>query len=204
MTIYTEISFRDMEPSKSLEALIEKRVKKIEKIFSHISACRVIIEAPHKHRLRGNLFHVRVDLSAPQRELVASRDVGVRIAHEQVNVAVRDAFSALQRKLQKHKEKLRVDYHIPDRLPTGVIRELFPYDDYGILETSDGREIFFHRNSVVDGQFDTLKVGDEARFHEELGIKGPQASTVHFSRHAGHPQERPRTPEDTEEYGAAQ
>lgn len=182
MTIYTEIAFRDMEPSQRLTDLINKRVKKIEKIFSHIAACRVVIEAPHKHRIRGNLFHVRIDLSAPLRELAASRDTSVKISHEQVDVAVRDAFAALSRQLQKHKEKLRVDYHVPDRLPSGVVKELFPYDDYGIIEADNGREIYFHRNSVVEGQFDRFKVGDELRFNEELGAKGPQASTVHFAR----------------------
>ena len=182
MTIYTEIAFRDMEPSARLTSLINKRVGKIEKIFSHIAACRVIIEAPHKHRIRGNLFHVRVDLSAPLGELTASRDPSVKISHEQVDVAIRDAFSALSRQLQKYKEKLRVDYHIPDRLPTGVVKELFPYDDYGIIEADNGREIYFHRNSVVEGQFDRFEIGDELRFNEELGAKGPQASTVHFAR----------------------
>jgi ribosome-associated translation inhibitor RaiA/cold shock CspA family protein len=184
MTIYTEITFRDMEPSPRIEALIARRVRKIEQIFSHISACRVIVEAPHKHKMRGTVFHVRIDLSAPQGELVASRDVGVRIAHEQIDVALRDAFAAVKRQLRKHKEKLRVDYHLPDRLPTGVIRELFPYDEYGILETTEGREIYFHKNSIVEGNFDRLKVGDELRFKEELGTKGPQASTVHFARRA--------------------
>lgn len=184
MTIYTEISFRDMEPSPRIQAQIERRVKKLESVFNHVSACRVIVEAPHKHRIRGNLFHVRIDLSAPQKELIASRDVSVNIAHEQVDVALRDAFAAIKRQLQKHKEKIRIDYHIPDRLPTGVIRALFPYDDYGTLETRDGREIYFHRNSIVDGHFDKLKIGDEVRYNEELGAKGPQASTVHFARHA--------------------
>lgn len=195
MTIYTEISFRDMEPSEALELQITKRVKKIEEIFSHVSACRVIIEAPHKHRIRGNLFHVRVDLSVPRKELIASRDIKVNIAHEQVDVALRDSFTAIKRQLEKHKEKLRVDYHIPDKLPTGVIQELFPYDDYGILVTSDGREIYFHRNSVVESDFDRLKVGDELRFKEELGEKGPQASTVHLGRRASAPRSEAKTAE---------
>lgn len=190
MTIYTEISFRDMEPSPRIQAEIERRVKKLENVFNHVSACRVIVEAPHKHRIRGNLFHVRIDLSAPQKELVASRDVTVNIAHEQVDVALRDAFAAIKRQLQKHKEKIRIDYHIPDRLPTGVIRGLFPYDDYGTLETSDGREVYFHRNSIVGGRFDKLQIGDEVRYNEELGTKGPQASTVHFARHS---QSKPST-----------
>ncbi|MFZ9518862.1 MAG: HPF/RaiA family ribosome-associated protein [Silvanigrellaceae bacterium] len=182
MTIYTEIAYRDMEPSPRLSNLIQKKMDKIEKIFAHISACRVVIEAPHKHSLRGNLFHVRIDLSAPMAELVASRDASVKISHEQVDVAIRDAFSALARQLQKHKEKLRLDFHIPDKLPTGVVKELFPYEDYGIIEASNGREIYFHRNSVVEGEFDRFKIGDELRFNEELGAKGPQASTVHFAR----------------------
>ncbi|MGO9847760.1 MAG: cold-shock protein [Methylocella sp.] len=51
-------------------------------------------------------------------------------------------------------------------------------DDYGFIETSDGREVYFHRNSVLDNAFDRLTVGSEVRFVEEIGQKGPQASTV--------------------------
>ena len=55
---------------------------------------------------------------------------------------------------------------------------LFPEDGYGFLRTLDDREIFFHRNSVVNGEFKRLAVGTEVSFVEELGEKGPQASTV--------------------------
>jgi cold shock CspA family protein len=47
------------------------------------------------------------------------------------------------------------------------------------METPDGREIYFHRNSIVDASFDDLKIGAELRFAEELGEKGPQATTVY-------------------------
>lgn len=185
MTIYTEISFRDMEPSPSVEELIKKRVSKLESVFTHVAACRVIIEAPHKHRLRGNLYHVRIDLSAPQQELVSSRDASVKISHEQLHVAVRDAFSSLRRQLIKHKDKMRSDYHTPVVLPHGVVKSIYPFDDYGIIETKDAREIYFHRNSVVDGSFDRVSVGDILRFKEEAGEKGPQASSVHVTgRHS--------------------
>ena len=46
------------------------------------------------------------------------------------------------------------------------------------FETADGRDIYFHRNSVLDNAFDRLTVGSEVRFVEEIGEKGPQASTV--------------------------
>ena len=39
--------------------------------------------------------------------------------------------------------------------------------DYGFIATSDGREIYFHRNSVIDDAFDRLSVGSEVRFAEE-------------------------------------
>ena len=48
------------------------------------------------------------------------------------------------------------------------------------LANSDGGEIYFHRNSVTNGGFDKLAIGDEVRFvaqHSE-SAEGPQASTV--------------------------
>lgn len=54
------------------------------------------------------------------------------------------------------------------------------HEDYGLIETSESREIYFHRNSIIDEDFDNLKEGDKVRFSEEMGDKGPQASTVHI------------------------
>lgn len=64
-------------------------------------------------------------------------------------------------------------------MPHGHIRELFPNQDYGLIEAFDGREIYFHRNSVVDEDFDKLCEGDRVHFSEEMGENGPQASSVH-------------------------
>lgn len=63
--------------------------------------------------------------------------------------------------------------------PHGRIVELYPDEDYGRIQTPDGRLIYFHRNSVVETDFETLQVGAEVRFVEEMGERGPQASTVH-------------------------
>lgn len=56
--------------------------------------------------------------------------------------------------------------------------EMAQNQDYGRIQTSDGREVYFHRNSVVNGDFNSLDVGGEVRFDEESGDQGPQASTV--------------------------
>jgi cold shock CspA family protein len=55
---------------------------------------------------------------------------------------------------------------------------LHPEEDYGKIGTPDGRVIYFHRNSVLNGGFDALEVGNEVRFAEEAGDLGPQASSV--------------------------
>jgi cold shock CspA family protein len=54
------------------------------------------------------------------------------------------------------------------------------FEEYGFLETSDGLEVYFHRNSVPEGRYDELEVGSEVRVivAEKEGDEGPQASTV--------------------------
>jgi cold shock CspA family protein len=42
----------------------------------------------------------------------------------------------------------------------------------------DGLGHYYHRNSVLDGGFESLEVGSEVRFAEEQGAEGAQASTV--------------------------
>ncbi|HYZ41548.1 MAG TPA: cold shock domain-containing protein [Stellaceae bacterium] len=62
----------------------------------------------------------------------------------------------------------------------GRIARLVPEKDCGFIVTVDGQELYFHRNSVANGGFDKLAVGDEVRFvaqHSE-SPEGPQASTV--------------------------
>ena len=62
----------------------------------------------------------------------------------------------------------------------GRIARLLPERDGGFILTSDGNEIYFHRNSVTNAGFDKLEVGDEVRFvaRQAESAEGPQASTV--------------------------
>ncbi len=59
-----------------------------------------------------------------------------------------------------------------------MISNLCPDEDYGTIETPDGREIYFHRNSVLNADFDKLEKGARVHFTEELGEKGPMASSA--------------------------
>jgi cold shock CspA family protein len=56
---------------------------------------------------------------------------------------------------------------------------LIPDQEHGFITAADGREMYFHRNSVLGKGFDALQVGTEVHFAEEEGEQGPQASTVY-------------------------
>lgn len=137
---------------------------------------------------------MRVDLTVPGEEIVVGRDCSEDHAHEDVYVAIRDAFDGARRLLQDHARKQRaaVKTHEPrggsvqtsrttlqpPELRTGKVARIFPDAGYGFLETEDGRDVYFHAHSVLKHGFAKLAVGTEVRYEEEEGERGPQASSV--------------------------
>jgi ribosomal subunit interface protein len=174
-----EIQFHNMDRSPAIEEAVRERAAKLEQFANQIVSCRVTIEAPHKHKHQGKLYRVAVDVRVPGGEVTASRDPAQHHAHEDVFVALRDAFKAVRRQLQDYvrvQEGKTKAHEMPDH---GEICELHPARDFGRIKTSEGREIYFHRNSVLGADFDGLRIGQAVRFSEEAGDEGPQASTVH-------------------------
>lgn len=137
-----------------------------------------MIESPHKHHRKGNLYHLRIDVTVPGDEIVVKRSPDEQHSHEDPYVAVRDAFDSARRQLEDYARKRRGKVKTHEQSAHGRVSVLEPEEDYGRLETPDGRDIFFHRNSLVNADFDDLAVGAELRFVEEAGEKGPQASSV--------------------------
>lgn len=174
-----QITFRDMEPSEAVEARIREKAEKLEQYYDKITSCRVMVEAPHAHHHQGRLYQVRIELGVPEGELVVNREHHHKDhAHEDVYVAIRDAFDAMKRRLQDYVDKRRGRTKQHETTPGGHVISLHPDEDYGRIGTPDGREIYFHRNSVLDGAFDKLEIGTEVRYTEEAGELGPQASSV--------------------------
>jgi len=105
----SEIVFRDMPRSEALEKNIHDRISKLEKIFDHITSCNVVVEETHHHKHQGKLFHVRINMHVPDKELIVSREKHDKQEHEDPYIAVRDAFNAMQRQLEDYSRKLRGD-----------------------------------------------------------------------------------------------
>jgi len=179
MKLPLQVVFRDMGTSDAIEAAVRKRAEKLERFYEYIMSCRVVVEMHHRHHHQGNLYHVRVDLKVPGEEIVASREPAGHHAHEDVYVAIRDAFDAVLRRLEDYVRRRRGAVKAHEAPPHGRVAELNSTEGFGRIETPDGRLVYFHKNSVVDEDFGNLSIGTEVRFAEEMGELGPQASAVH-------------------------
>ena len=92
-----EITFRGMPRSEAVEAKVQQKAEKLDEFYDHIMACHVVVEAPHKHHHQGNLFNVTIDLTVPGSEIVVNKNSNKDHSHEDVYVAIRDAFNAARR-----------------------------------------------------------------------------------------------------------
>jgi ribosomal subunit interface protein len=178
MKLPLQIKFHNVDPSEALEAKIREKAKKLERFNSEIVGCRVVVEAAHRRHRKGGLYSVKIFLNVRDGELAANRANDLNHAHEDVYVALRDSFNAAIRQLEDHNRRRKGEVKSHETHPHGRVSQLFLEDDYGRIETPDGRDIYFHRNSVVNADFDKLEVGVRVRFNEQRGDNGPQASTV--------------------------
>ncbi len=178
MELPLQITFRGVSPSESIKAAIRERALKLDRFYDRIMRCRVVVDSPHRHQRKGKIYHVRIDLTVPGGELVVKQAPADHAPHEDIYLAIHDAFDEARRQLDDHVRRRRRQVKTRVGPPRARVRQLFKERDFGFLETSDGREVYFHRNSVLNGAFDRLEIGTEVRFAEGEGEKGPQASTV--------------------------
>lgn len=158
--------------SDEIQAEIRRRAEALDRYCDQIMSCRVTIDAPILHH-RQKSFAVRIDLTVPGEEFVVDRQHNADLL-----VALRDAFDSARRQLEDHVRRVRGDVKTSSGALRGLVVKLFPKEGYGFMRTADGQDVYFHRNSVLGGGFDELRIGAEVRFAEEMGEKGPQASTV--------------------------
>ncbi|MBT8117108.1 MAG: HPF/RaiA family ribosome-associated protein [Gammaproteobacteria bacterium] len=179
MQIPLQITFRDMEPSDAIEARIREKAAKLDRFYDHVMSCRVMVESPHGHHHKGRLYQVRIDMTVPDGELLVTHEHHHKDhSHEDVYVAIRDAFEAMKRQLEDYARKRRGKVKSHETPAHGTVTSLNADEGYGRIETPDNRLVYFHRNSVLNNAYDRLAVGSEVRFVEEAGEEGPQASTV--------------------------
>lgn len=100
MVLPVEVRFRNMRSSEAIEAAVREHADKLDRFHPRITSCRVMVEALHRRHEKGVVFHVRVDVTVPGHELVAKSEPAPHHLHEDVFIAVRDAFDEIRRELQ--------------------------------------------------------------------------------------------------------
>lgn len=175
-----EISFQHVEPDDDIKAYVRERVDYLAQLYDGITSCQVYIAAPQNRQKTGHLYDITIEVRVPGKELVVSDRKGDRQQHKHLRIALRDAFAIIERDLKIYRQKMRGEVKTLDGMLQGTVVEIRHDRDFGQIQATDRRLIYFHRNSVVDGDFDALKVGDTVELvarHDESDI-GPQASTV--------------------------
>ena len=100
MELVSKVSFRGVEPSEAVEARVRDRVARLPRLHDRIERCEVVVEAPHHHKHKGELYCVRIRMHVPGQALIIDHAGPKDQAHEDVYIAVRDAFDAAERRLE--------------------------------------------------------------------------------------------------------
>jgi cold shock CspA family protein len=181
-----EVDFQGMDTNADVRAAIAKHVAQLEDRFGRVTAGRIVLKAPGGRHRTGGLYEINIRLALPEgREVNIGRTPQNDERYADLNFALNDAFKRARRQLQDQVRKLQGQVKRHEGPPIGTVSELDPLGEFGFIETDDGREIYFHRNSVLNGDFSDLVVGSRVTFAEEMGDKGPQASTVKLmSKHS--------------------
>jgi cold shock CspA family protein/ribosome-associated translation inhibitor RaiA len=181
-----EIAFHNIESSEWAEQEIRERAADLEKLYGRLVSCRVRIDQRAKD-LTGTIPPVvHIELGIPGRpDLVVSHEpehLLRKYQHPDLRKAIHEAFRIAERQLLALKEKrdgrTKVGGHDAENQFLGQVAEITPAQDFGFLMTKEGGLLYFHRNSLLTGNFDDLKRGDDVYYNEDVGDTGPIATKV--------------------------
>lgn len=173
-----QITVRDMPNSLALEDRLRKKVNKLNQYYNRINSCKIVIHIPQKHKHQGKLFSVCIELSVPGKELVVNRKMD-----EDVYIAIRDAFIAVQRQLENYISKRRGDVKTHELFMQGVVKKKFVEEGYGFIQGTDGGEYYFSPTHVTSPDFTQLQLGDVVQFVAVPQGEGVQAHHITFLKH---------------------
>lgn len=168
-----QITTRDIPISPAIESLIRKRAEKLTQFYDRINSCRVVIEVPQKHKHQGKLFNVRIDVTVPGKEFVANKK-----PDQDIHIAIRDAFAAIERQLEEHSSKRHGQVKTHTDIMRGYIVRMMPEEGYGFIKGVDGNEYYFSMTNVSYPNFNQLVIGDTVEYIYEPTSEGRQAQRV--------------------------
>ncbi len=186
MQIAPEVSFHNIEGSDAAEAMIRDHIGRLEDIYDRIMTCRVRVDQRNQNSSGTIPPVVRIEISLPgHKDIVVAHEpshLQKKFQAPDLRNAINEAFRIAERRLSKYKDGL-VDHeaegtHEAANEFLGQVADMPAGKDFGFLMTKEGGTLYFHRNSILSGDFDSLRRGDEVTYVEETGDTGPIASKV--------------------------
>jgi len=174
-----ELEFQEMAATPAIQETIKGHVEKLEQRYGRITACRIVVRAPGNRHQTGGLYDVNIRMALPDgREVNIGRTPKADERHADLSFAVNDAFKRARRRLQDNARRIVGMIKSHEGQPIGTVVRLDPAGEFGFLRSSDGEEVYFHRNSILGAKLSELEIGSRVMFSQEIGEKGPQATTV--------------------------
>ncbi len=186
MQIPAEITFHNIQRSDWVEQAIREKITRLEKLFDRLVVCRVRVEKRANNAQNSIPPVVRIEIGVPgHKDLVVSHEpehLQQKFSDPDMRIAINEAFRIAERQLLNFKEQLKgrtkTPLHDVANQFLGQVAELAQDKDHGFLMTKEGGLLYFHRNSVLTGNFDALKRGDAVHYVEDMGDTGPTAIKV--------------------------
>lgn len=186
MQVPLEIAFHNIDSSEWAEHEIRARVADLERIYDRLVSCRVRVDQRAKNVSDTIPPVVRIEMGIPGgRDLVVSHEpehLQQKYRVPDLRNAINEAFRIAQRQLLDLKEqragRTKEGFHDAENQFLGQVAEVTPGEDFGFLLTKEGGLLYFHRNALLSGDFDSLRRGDELYYVEAVGDTGPIASKV--------------------------
>jgi len=178
-----QITFKGIESSAYLEDLIRERVERLERFQPRITACRVVVDVPHRSPETGKVpIGLAVEVTVPGRQkIIAKGQEERRETKDDHGALLTRVFDAVQRQLDTDADMQNgaVKPHAADG-EAGLVVRLFPEQNYGFIEVKGSPDLYFTRNAVVGGSFEDIEVGVLVHVTRATteGPMGPEASSV--------------------------
>lgn len=186
MQVPVQISFHNMQPAEWAEQEIRARAAKLEKLYPRLTGCRVRVDQ-RAHNATGSVPPVvRIEMSVPgYKDIVVSHEpdhLQLKYQSPDLHNAINEAFRIAEDRLiafkDQRQDRSKHPLHESEKQFLGQVTDIDPNGDFGFLLSKEGGLLYFHRNSVLSGDFEKLRSGAEVYYVEEMGDTGPIAAKV--------------------------
>jgi ribosomal subunit interface protein len=104
-----QILFHKIDQSHALVQAVQKRINKLERFCDHIMSGRVVLDSPHNCHLKGKVYSVSIEIHTAFKEVIVNQEQHNNHAHEDLYIAIRDAFDVAERQLTSIDKKHRIE-----------------------------------------------------------------------------------------------